>query len=117
MGYDIYLTHADGQPVSVERHREGTILELTRSGLVPAEISVTYNYNDIYELVTGKTLKQILQGSTGKQTIPILSDLVDRCGTRKHKDHWAPTPGNAGSIAALLLHWATLNKEAIWNVQ
>ena len=62
------------------------------------------------------TLRQMLSGKRGKRTIPILTKVVKVCGTACDEDYWKATPGNAGTIASLLLSWAILHPDAKWEV-
>ena len=119
MGYDICLWDTGKYLAKVPRHNEGSVQQYSADGgggTVSAEISVTFNYNSIYHLVLGKGLGEILTGKYAKDTIPALTKVVEKCGTNTYKDYWAATPGNAGSIAALLLDWAKLYPDGVWEV-
>ena len=117
MGYDIYLNDKNGC-VQVPRHNEGSIQQYgpNSAGTVDADISITFNYNDIYHKVVGKTLRQILDAPQARDTIQTLQTVVELCGTKTSDNYWDATPGNAGAIAALLLSWARLHPTATWEV-
>ena len=118
MSYNVSLNHDVGIE-QVPRHNEGSMQQYGldgREGTVSAEISVTFNYNPIYQQVTGKSLKEMLNGLPAWVTVRVLTKVVTACGTLKDDDYWKATPGNAGAIAALLLDWARLHPEAMWKV-
>ena len=119
MGFSIYLMGKE-KPVQVPRHNEGSIMQCDPVGLqgtTAAEILFTTNYNlEAYHQMIGKILKYILDGQHAKDTIPILTKVVNRCGTITHKDYWGGTAGNEGAITALMLAWAKLHPDAIWKV-
>ena len=118
MGYHISLNHDVGIE-QVPRHNDGSMRQYgwnDREGTMPAEISVTGNYDPIYQQVTGKSLKEILGAKPAWVTVPVLNKVVTACGTLKDDDYLKATPGNAGAIAALLLDWARLHPEAMWKV-
>ena len=118
MGYDVCLVNKEG-PVLVPRHNEGSYRQCGKNGsegTMAAEISVTGNYDPIYQQVTGKSLRKMLDGLLAWVTVHSLTKAVTACGTLKDDDYWKATPGNAGAIAALLLDWARLHPNAIWEV-
>ena len=118
MGYDIYLVGKDGNTVQVPRHNEGSIQQYSAEGIgtANADISVTYNYNKIYRKVLNKNLGDVLYGKQAKYTMPDLIALVRACGIETTDNYWDATPGNAGSVAALLLNWAILHPDAAWDI-
>ena len=119
MGYDICLWDKNKYLAQVPRHNEGSILQFDtrgKAGTTTAEISVTINYNDIYHRAVGKTLRQILDTPQAEDTIQTLRTVVELCGTMKSDNYWDATPGNAGAVAALLLSWATLYPDGIWEI-
>ena len=118
MGYDICLANETGV-VQVPRHNEGSYRRCKTDGsegTTAAEISVTGNYDPIYQQVTGKNLRKMLDGLLAWVTVHVLTKVVTACGTLKDDDYWKATPGNAGAIAVLLLDWARLHPNAIWEV-
>ncbi len=104
-------------------------------GTQEASISITYNYSELYYLVINQDLSDYLHGKTGRKTIPTLKLLVEKLGTEQYRrlicdtsrgeffdpekyvvEYWAPTMGNAGYIASVLLDWAQLHPEGIWSI-
>lgn len=82
-----------------------------------AIINVTYNYNGVYRKNLGVTLREMLDGKQGHDTVEILSKGVAILGTEPDPNYWAPTKGNAGYILSLLLSWAQLHPGATWRVK
>lgn len=50
-------------------------------------------------------------------TLGLLATAVASFGTEPDADYWKSTPGNVGTACALLLVWAVLNPDAIWEVR
>jgi len=140
MGWDIDLVDENGL-VQVPRQNAGSIISISSEGLVgttEASMSITYNYSRLYRLVINESLKDYLRNKIAKDTIPTLKLLIEKLGTDQYKrprdnysyhggslkemidsqvvDYWAPTMGNAGSIAAILLDWAQLHPQAKWEI-
>lgn len=144
MGWDCILEYPD-KIAQVPRHCEGSIITVQTNGLQgtqDADISITYNYSELYYLVLDQSLRDYLNAKKAKETIQTLKLLVNKLGTKQYKrnrdscprcnfsvnvktmfdeesrvqDYWCPTMGNAGHIAAILLDWATLHPEAVWRV-
>lgn len=120
MSWWAYLRAPDeAEAVEVVRHEDGGTYAL--GGIERAELNVTYNYgahfrDAIPEAEGSGILVLLLDGKTGAETVPVLRRIVDHCGTERDKDYWEPTPGNAGYAAALMLAWAELHPEAVWDV-
>ena len=112
MSYSISLLK-DGKSVEVERHKEGGTYVM--GGTIDAELSITYNYSEIYSLFDF-TIRYV-NGKTAKDVIDKMQEVVDKLGTDKYKrDYWAPTPGNAGYALLILLQWAKEYPDAVFNV-
>ena len=118
----------------VPYHNEGSIQSFGTDGsegTQEASISITYNYSELYCLVINQDLSDYLHDKTGKETIPTLKLLVEKLGTEQYRrnvilneslnpekyvvEYWAPTMGNAGYIASILLDWAQLHPDGIWS--
>lgn len=119
MGYSIDLrdisvtkTDEDGHEyhpiVEVLSHTEGSNYAIDGSEL--ANITITYNYVDFFDF-------RQLHEMKAKDSISILQKAVDKLGTKQDNDYWARTPGNAGHVCSVLLTWAKLHLEAIWDVR
>ena len=122
MGWDINLILSDGEIAQVKPHQTGSNRRaaLNEDGQLitidhdEASCCVTYNYSEVYRLV-GFHMKDI-NGKTGKETIPILEQSIEKLGTKSYDDYWAPTPGNAGIALVSLLNWAKEHPDGIWKV-
>ena len=101
----------------VDHHNEGIIV--VEGGSDRAIISVTYNYGHLYRLARifpkGNGLRW-LNGRTAKDVTDYLELGAIRLGTRRYKDIYAPTPGNAGHVLSVLLKWARQHPEATFEV-
>ena len=118
ISYDVYLRHENGETCEVPRVEEGGTFVF--GGSTEAELNVTYNYGECYHLVPiryGVSFSiKFLDGMQAKNVIPILEHVVEVLGDKPYPDYWAPTPGNAGHAAAILLKWARLHPDATFEV-
>jgi hydroxylamine reductase (hybrid-cluster protein) len=117
MGYKIELIGSDGQ-VLVSKHKIEYGSTHPLGGTTECSISVTYNYsvqfNKFFDKVKGI---RWLNGKTGKESIPFLKEAVESLGTRKDKDYWLPSEGNAGFTLKILLGWAKEHPAGVWEVR
>mgnify|MGYP001562923708 CR=1 FL=1 len=118
MGWWVYLQDATGKPVMVEPHREGGIVRVNApDGPVEAEVSVSYNYSQIFHDALGERgPRQFLHRKRAGDLVPELELAVAKLGTDRDPDYWKPTKGNAGVILALLLKWARQHPDAFFEV-
>ena len=109
MSYDVYLLkNKEGEPLKVPRFEEGGTYAV--GGINEAHLNVTYNYSKLF------SVSEELDGKTAEDTIPILEKAVFKFGTVRTKDYWEPSPGNVGYACNILLGWARLYPDAIWEV-
>jgi hypothetical protein len=106
MSWDIYL-EKNSVVVEVDCHTEGGTYVL--GGTSEGVLNVTYNYRNQYHF-------GLLHGERAGDTIESLRDAVNRLGTDRDKNYWAPTPGNAGYACSILLKWARSHPSAVWRV-
>ena len=111
MSYWIYL-EKDGKTVEVDNHSEGGTYVL--GGTTEADMSVTYNYSMV-TIPVGFRFSG-LHDVSAADSIPTLERVVKELGTEQDDDYWAPTPGNAGYAANILLKWARQHPDAVWRV-
>ncbi len=112
MSYWVHLER-DGVCVEVASHEEGGTYAL--GGMDVADLNVTYNYSECYRLC-GFSIRDLHERRAG-DTVTMLEQVVAFLGDRPYTaDHWAPTPGNAGHAAAVLLAWARQHPDAVWEV-
>jgi hypothetical protein len=140
MSWWIYLEDPEtGEVAEVENFSAGGTQVV--GGSTRAELNVTYNYGEVcccaqvgnlplHYAIEDEALGwqpseddtptwfhfRRLAGLRGRNTIPTLAKFVERCGTQTFSDYWAPTPGNAGAAAAILLEWARQHPEYVWRV-
>jgi len=133
MSYDVGLL-VDGVVAKVDNHQEGGSYVLGGSG--SAELNITYNYAEIYQLVPallgGRPETEVwhstaekeerfgirwLDGRTAAETLPILEKAVEVLGTNRFSDYWAPTPGNAGYALSILVCWSKQYPNGVWVVR
>jgi hypothetical protein len=112
MSWDIRLVGADG-PCMVPHHAEGGTVAM--EGTTEARLNVTYNYSAVTRLVQFH-FRESLHGRMARDTLAELRRVCDELPDRPYRDYWAPTPGNAGHAAAVLLGWAELHPAATWEV-
>ena len=120
MSYDIRLVDAETrETLLVNHHTEGGTI--ATGGTNDAEMSITYNYAEVYHLVNDENGEEFsiwnMNNKAAAETIATLQSAVDILGTSKYRDYWAPTPGNAGHAASVLLAWAKRHPNGIWEVQ
>lgn len=113
MSWDIYLESKDGEALEVPHFEEGGTRVL--GGSNDAHLNVTYNYSTVTKLVNFHFCGS-LDGKRAAGTVDVLARVVDSLGTHRFNDYWAPTPGNAGHAASILLEWARLHPDGIWSV-
>lgn len=108
MSWDIYLQDGDGYVMEVPRHSDGGTY--AAGGSTTAALNVTYNYTQFFDF-------GVLNGRRAADSIPELSETVDRLGTEQDQNYWRPTAGNTGYAANILLRWAREFPSATWQVR
>lgn len=127
MGYTVYLNHRDGRAVSVGYDRVGTIAligvrdentgEMIVPNAMPAIIDITFNYNNFFKAyVDGMQGLYWISGRRAGDCIYRLSLAVGILGTERSDSYWDVTEGNAGHVLSILLSWAELYPEAVFEV-
>ena len=111
MSFWVTLEDENGETVQVaEQARGGTYaVYLEERTSFPAELNVTYNYSIIFSV---RALHNMIAGNT----IGLLQEVFDKNGVKRADDYWAPTPGNVGYMASILLAWAKQYPDAKWRV-
>ncbi len=127
MGWGFELKQG-GEVVQTARHTYGSNYAI--GGTTEASTSVTFNYSNQYRGsgVTvdpwtdhhNKTRTDFspwwLHGRTGRETAPVLMQVVQALGTERSGDYWESTPGNAGYAMSVLWLWAIDHPDAVWEV-
>ncbi len=115
MSYWVKLGGADGDPVKVKVHVDGGTYIM--GGTDVAELNVTYNYSWFYHhFLDAEHGLKWLHGRKAADCIEKLEVAAKELTDKPYKDYWAPTPGNAGKALAILLDWAKLHPEAVFEV-
>lgn len=114
MSFDVTLKK-DGSPVQIPNHSEGGTHVL--GGTTDAELNVTYNYSGHFfrELHNGLGLRW-LDKKKAVDCVERLSKAIAALGVERDSDYWADTPGNAGFALSILLQWAQLHPDAVFEV-
>lgn len=108
MSYDVRLDNAG----PVERIQEGGTQVV--GGTTEPELNITYNYSEVYSIFDFNI--NHLHGVRAGDYIEKMQRIVDKCGTKRFNDYWAPTPGNAGFALSILLGWAKQYPDGEWKV-
>ena len=127
MGIWLYLKDPEtGETLEVPEFMAGSVLHaranpsdrsvLEAISTNEACIAITYNYSSVLKLVVPDWdgMARFFDGRTAAEMEPILADVVEKCGTKRFTDYWAPTPGNVGYIMAIILEWCRLHPEGIF---
>lgn len=113
MSHWVRLNDANGDCVRVEHHREGGTYAMC--GTDEAELNVTYNYGaHIHTHIEGGL--RSLNGKRAGDWVKPLRAAVAALGTDRDENYWAPTEGNAGYALSILLSWAEVHPDAIFEV-
>lgn len=127
MGWGIQLKQGE-HPVQTGRHTFGS--NYVAGGSTDASTVVTFNYSPQYRQsgvqtpepwdCDGKLRRDFspwwLHGRTGRETAPVLMQVVQVLGTERAANYWEETPGNAGYALSVLWLWAIDHPDAVWEV-
>ena len=115
MSHDVRLVDSDIVLVSRQKISEGGTH--VSCGTNECELNVTYNYSPLfYEVFPNDEGLKWLYGKTGKESIPVLEQAVERLGTKRDSDYWKATMGNAGYSLGILLDWAREFPQGKWEI-
>ena len=123
MSYWVYLKDKDGNMLQVPSHSEGGTRVM--GGTTEAELNVTVNYYAQFVKVNldfrerdsvGRNGKTAIHGKRAGDLIPQLKDAVKTLGTVRDDNYWSSTPGNAGFALSILLRWAELHPDGVFEV-
>lgn len=117
MSYDVSLHDPDtGELLTSE-------METDISAVIPMPdallLNITYRYSQIYKrpIIFGKKGLHILEGMTGRDSIPLLKRAIAMMGNDALMDYWKPTEGNAKRQLYNLLAFAKLCPEGVWKIR
>lgn len=115
MSYWVILQKpGEKDPCKVPVHSEGGTR--VAGGTQYAELNVTYNYGGHIRKALHPDGLKWLNGKVAKDVIQQLENAVATLGTRMDDDYWKDTEGNAGFALSILLGWAKLHPEAVFEV-
>ena len=117
MSYDIRLCDPIANKTIEFAHRHyltgGTYAV---GGTHEAWLNVTYNYSPhFYRLINEENGIRAIYGTTGAQSIKILSEAVSKLGDDVCSNYWEPTEGNAKTALLKLIALAEMRPDGIWN--
>lgn len=84
-------------------------------GTNQAWVNITYNYGQIFRDIFGEKGIRTIYGLTGRESIPLLEQAIDRLNDDISNDYWEATEGNAKQSLKYLLIFAQLRPDGVWN--
>ena len=109
----VRLKDKEGEICRVERQWEGG--EYILDGNTGAELYITYNYSKFYySVLDRKKGLEFLNEKKSKSVIEKIRKAVGKLGTKRNKNYWRSTRGNAGYALSILMKWAEQYPEAIF---
>lgn len=116
MSWWVYLVPPPGhQAFVVPRIEAGGTYAV--GGSADTGLNITYNYSQLYhKALDHKDGLRWLHGKAAGYCIDRLRAAVAELGTDQDPDYWRVTPGNAGYALSILLWWATLHPEGVFEV-
>lgn len=85
-------------------------------GTTACEINITYNYGANYRRVHPENGITDLNGMSGKDSVPILADMIGKLGDEMSDDYWEATDGNAKQPLVAMLIFAAQNPSGVWEI-
>ncbi len=114
MSYDIYLSDpVTGNVLQLDAPHQMKGGTYAIGGTECAELNVTYNYAKHYGSLGSEGIRTIY-GKTGAQSIPLLTDAIEKLGDDVDADYWKPTEGNAKQALLQLRALAQLRPDGVW---
>lgn len=115
MSWWVYLYGDGPDALEVPTHSEGGTHVM--GGIGRAELNITWNYSEwYYQELDRKDGLQWLKGKKAKDCMERLERAVTALGTNQNSDYWKSTRGNAGYALNILLGWARLHPEGVFEV-
>lgn len=116
MSYDIYLKDpVTREPLEVDAPHYVTGGTYALNGTKELWLNVTYNYADIFRRVLGEQGIRTIYGMSAAQSIPVLTEAINKLSDEVDPDYWAPTEGNAKKALYGLLSFAQMRPDGIWD--
>lgn len=115
MSWNVYLTDSRDGLCKVDTHEEGGTYAL--GGTDRAELNITYNYSPWYRCYLHPDSGLAwLDGKQASAVADVLRNAIAKLGTKRSRDYWACTKGNAGYALSILLRWAEQHPGAYFEV-
>lgn len=117
MSYDLDLVDKDtGRTIILDHKHDLRGGTYVMGGTREATLNVTYNYSNIlYRIFPEKGIR-ILEGLSGRESIPFLSSGILELKTDYDEDYWKPTEGNVRLALEDLRKLAELAPDGIWRI-
>lgn len=116
MSYDIKVKAPDGSYKDFDLIApQGTYVE---GSIKSDSFNVTYNYNEVFQVMLGGTLSEILNEKVLRESVPMLQELYNKLQPVRNPygDYWAPTLGNVKQCLNQLISIAKQYPEYTWEV-
>lgn len=116
MSYDIELQDpVTGEVLQLDspQHMKGGTYAV--GGTLSADLNIAYNYAGIFVEVLGERGIRTIYGKTGAESIPILKQAIDQLGDDVDNDYWKATEGNAKRALNMLLAFAKMRSDGVWD--
>jgi hypothetical protein len=115
VGYDIEIVSKKARRTLWKRdkhHFRGGTYQV--GGSNQAHISISYNYAKFFVSVLGENGIRTLYGMSSKESIPLLTQCIDRLVGGPSGNYWEPSEGNARQALILLRELAMVYPDGIW---
>lgn len=115
MSYNICLRlPRTGVLATVPRQFEGGTIDI--DGKEDADINITYNYSPFFkEHLDLEQGIRCLYNKWAGDVISKLESAIKQLGTSTDTDYWKATPGNAGHALNILLYWAKMHPDCVFD--
>lgn len=115
MGHDVEIVSKKTRKTLWKRnvhHIRGANYPL--GGSNEAHISITFNYWNHFVKVLGEEGIRTIYGMSSKQSIPLLTECIEKLEDSHSNSYWEPTEGNARKALISLRELARLYPDGIW---
>lgn len=116
MSYDLYLYDPEKEEEVINLDQPHPLKGGTYAvgGTTECHLNITYNYGAHFRKVLGEDGIRSLYGKTGRESLPILWEAINKLGNDVSDNYWEATEGNAKAALRDLAVLATLAPHGIW---